>query len=151
VARLHLNGRAITVDADPAMPLLWVLRDRLGLVGTRYGCGEGLCGACTVLCDGRPIRACQTSLAAVGGRALTTVEGLAPDGAVLRAWIELDVAQCGYCQAGQMLAATALLVAHPEPSEEQIHSAMRGQLCRCGSYPRIRSAIHRAAELTRKR
>jgi isoquinoline 1-oxidoreductase subunit alpha len=147
----NLNGRTAEVDADPQMPLLWVLRDLLRLNGTKYGCGMALCGACTVHLDGRPIRSCVTPLAAVTGRSVTTIEGLSRRGEhpVQRAWVELDVVQCGYCQSGQIMAAAALLAANPAPSDEEIDVAMAGNICRCGTYQRIRAAIHRAAELAR--
>ena len=147
---LDVNGRRYTVDEVPDdMPLLWVLRDRLGLVGTRFGCGIAQCGACTVLLDGTPVRACQLPAAAATDRAVTTVEGLAAaDGtlhALQQAWIDLDVAQCGYCQSGQLMSAAALLAHTPAPSDADIDRAMAGNLCRCGTYVRIRAAIHRAA------
>jgi isoquinoline 1-oxidoreductase subunit alpha len=144
-----LNGRSVQVDADPAMPLLWVLRDLLDSRGTKYGCGMALCGACTVHLDGRAIRACITPARAVAGRAVTTIEGLseAGDHPVQRAWIELDVVQCGYCQPGQIMSAAALLAQNPSPSDEDIDVAMAGNLCRCGTYQRIRAAIRRASEL----
>ena len=147
---LRVNGarRRVTLPADT--PLLWALRDALGLTGTKYGCGAGLCGACTVLLDGHPIRSCTTPVSAVGEKQVTTIEGLSPDGRhpVQRAWIAEDVAQCGYCQAGQIMAAAALLRATPRPTDAQIDEALSGNLCRCGTYQRIRSAIHRAAEET---
>jgi isoquinoline 1-oxidoreductase subunit alpha len=144
-----LNGRAVQVDADPAMPLLWVLRDLLDSHGTKYGCGMALCGACTVHLDGRAIRSCVTPARAVAGRAVTTIEGLSANGEhpVQRAWVELDVVQCGYCQPGQMMSAAALLAQNPSPSDEDIDVAMAGNVCRCGTYQRIRAAIRRAAEL----
>lgn len=146
--RLNVNGqpRALEVD-DPDTPLLWILRDNLGLTGTKYGCGVAQCGACTVHVDGRPVRACVTAIAAVAGRAVTTIEGLSPRGEhpLQRAWVEVDVAQCGYCQAGQIMTAAALLKERPNPSDEEITRAMSRNLCRCGTYPRIREAIRRAA------
>jgi isoquinoline 1-oxidoreductase subunit alpha len=144
-----LNGRAVRVDADPAMPLLWLLRDLLDSHGTKYGCGMALCGACTVHLDGRAIRSCVTPARAVVGRAVTTIEGLSKNGEhpVQRAWLELDVVQCGYCQPGQMMSAAALLAQNPAPSDEDIDVAMAGNICRCGTYQRIRAAIRRAAEL----
>jgi len=144
-----LNGRAVQVDADPAMPLLWLLRDLLDSHGTKYGCGMALCGACTVHLDGRAIRACITPARAAAGRTVTTIEGLAENGdhPVQRAWIELDVVQCGYCQPGQIMSAAALLAQNPSPSDEDIDVAMAGNICRCGTYQRIRAAIRRAAEL----
>jgi len=147
--QLNVNGRAVEVDADPETPLLWVLRDTIGLTGTKYGCGMALCGACTVHLDGQPVRSCVTPVAAVGAQLITTIEGLSPDRShpVQRAWIEIDVPQCGYCQSGQIMSAAALLAKTPKPTDADIDSAMSGNLCRCGTYQRIRSAIHRAAEL----
>jgi isoquinoline 1-oxidoreductase subunit alpha len=149
VTKLNLNGRETQVDADADTPLLWVLRDTLGLTGTKYGCGMALCGACTVHLDGQPTRSCVTPLAAVGVRAVTTIEGLSQDRShpVQRAWIELDVPQCGYCQSGQIMSAAALLARTPQPSDQDIDAAMSGNICRCGTYQRIRAAIHRAAAL----
>ncbi|MGH8308732.1 MAG: (2Fe-2S)-binding protein [Steroidobacteraceae bacterium] len=131
------------------MPLLWVLRDLLKLTGTKYGCGMALCGACTVHLDGRPVRACVTPAAVVAGKRVTTIEGLSANGEhpVQRAWVELDVVQCGYCQSGQIMSAAALLASNPAPSDEEIDVAMAGNICRCGTYQRIRAAIRRAAEL----
>ncbi len=148
---LNVNGVRREVDADPDMPLLWALRDLLKLTGTKYGCGAALCGACTVHLDGQPVRACVTPLAAVGTAGVTTIEGLASDAShpVQRAWIELDVVQCGYCQSGQVMAAAALLDTNPNPSDADIDAALDGNLCRCGTYPRIRAAVKRAAELAR--
>jgi aerobic-type carbon monoxide dehydrogenase small subunit (CoxS/CutS family) len=149
---LSVNGTVHRVDVEGDTPLLWVLRDTLGLTGTKYGCGAALCGACTVHLDGEPARSCRTKVSAVGARTVTTIEGVSAGGlnAVQRAWIEEDVVQCGYCQTGQVMAATALLAANPEPSDADIDRAMRRNLCRCGVYPRIRRAIHRAAELARE-
>jgi aerobic-type carbon monoxide dehydrogenase small subunit (CoxS/CutS family) len=146
-ASFTLNGKLTRVDADAEMPLLWVLRDVLGLTGTKYGCGRSLCGACTVHLDGSAVRSCQVPLRAVAERAVTTIEGLSADGShpLQRAWLELQVPQCGYCQAGQLMSAAALLAANPRPSAEEIDAALRGNLCRCGTYPRIRAAIMRAA------
>jgi aerobic-type carbon monoxide dehydrogenase small subunit (CoxS/CutS family) len=146
---LKVNGQSTTVDAPPDMPLLWVLRDLMNLKGTKYGCGIGQCAACTVQLNGKAARACQTPVSAVGNQAVTTIEGLSLDGThpVQVAWLETDVAQCGYCQAGQMMAAAALLARKPNPSDADIDSAMNGNLCRCGTYLRIRKAIHKAAEL----
>ena len=146
---LNVNGKTLDADADPQTPLLWVLRDTLGLTGTKYGCGMALCGACTVHLDGQPIRSCVTPLVAVGSAKITTIEGLSSDRShpVQRAWIELDVPQCGYCQSGQIMSAAALLAQKPSPSDADIDAAMSGNLCRCGTYPRIRAAIRRAAEL----
>ncbi len=148
---LTVNGVRREVDADPDMPLLWALRDLLKLTGTKYGCGAALCGACTVHLDGQPVRACVTPLAAVGAGQITTIEGLSPDAShpVQRAWIELDVVQCGYCQSGQVMAAAALLDTNRNPSDADIDAALDGNLCRCGTYPRIRAAVKRAAELAR--
>lgn len=145
---LNINGQDYTVDADPEMPLLWAIRDLAGLTGTKFGCGKALCGACTVHLNGNPIRSCSTPVSAAQGQAITTIEGLSePHGAALqRAWIELDVPQCGYCQSGQLMAASALLARNPDPSDDDIDSAMRGVICRCGTYERIRVAIKRAAK-----
>jgi isoquinoline 1-oxidoreductase alpha subunit len=144
-----VNGKSATVDVPGDMPLLWVLRDVLNLKGTKYGCGVGQCGSCTVLMKGLTIRACQTRIAAAAGASITTIEGLSPDGShpVQRAWQEIDVPQCGYCQAGQMLSAVALLSRKPKPTDAEIDQAMNANLCRCGTYLRIRQAIHRAAAL----
>ena len=145
--RLTVNRRAVEVDADPAMPLLWVLRDLLNLTGTKYGCGAGLCGACTVHLDGQPVRSCQLPAQQAVGRQVTTIEGLSADRShpVQRAWIAEEVPQCGYCQSGQIMSACALLALHKQPTDEQIAQAMAGNLCRCGTYQRIRKAVHRAA------
>jgi isoquinoline 1-oxidoreductase alpha subunit len=147
--QLIVNGRSVDTDATPDTPLLWVLRDHLGMTGTKFGCGAALCGACTVHLDGEPVRSCQLPLEAVAGRKVTTIEGVSADRShpVQQAWIELDVPQCGYCQSGQIMSATALLARNPSPTDADIDVAMSGNLCRCGTYPRIRSAIHRAAEL----
>lgn len=149
--RLSVNGTdKVVEDIDAQTPLLWVLRDSLGLVGTKYGCGVAQCGACTVHMNGNPVRSCQIPVAAASGAAITTIEGLArPDGslhAVQQAWMELDVPQCGYCQAGQMMSASALLAQNPNPSDADIDAAMAGNICRCGTYHRIRKAIHSAAQ-----
>jgi isoquinoline 1-oxidoreductase alpha subunit len=143
-----VNGSTHRTDVDPEMPLLWFLRDLVGLTGTKYGCGLGLCGTCTVLVDGQPARACLLSVSELEGRAITTIEGLSPDGMhpVQAAWRELNVAQCGYCQSGQIMQAAALLAATPNPTDAEIDAAMSGNLCRCGTYPRIRAAIKRAAQ-----
>jgi isoquinoline 1-oxidoreductase alpha subunit len=147
--KLTVNGKAATVDVPEDMPLLWVLRDVLNLRGTKYGCGIGQCGACTVHFGGRAVRSCQTPVAAADGAQITTIEGLSPDGLhpVQLAWAEIDVPQCGYCQAGQMMSASALLAKTPKPTDQDIDAAMNGNICRCGTYIRIRQAIHRAATL----
>lgn len=145
--RLNINGAAYDAEVDERMPLLWVLRDELGLVGTKYGCGVGICGACTVLVDGRAVRACSIAVGAVTGE-VTTIEGLGtPDSlhALQQAWVEHQVAQCGYCQPGQLMAAVALLDRNPSPSDDDIDTALSANLCRCGTYPRIRSAVKAAA------
>jgi len=146
---LQVNGQAHEVDVAPETPLLWDLRDSLDLVGTKLGCGIGPCAACTVHLDGSPARACLTPVSAVGSAKVTTIEGLSPDGQhpLQRAWCELDVAQCGYCQAGQLMSAAALLAQNPNPSDSDIDDAMAGNICRCATYYRIRAGIHRAAEL----
>ncbi len=142
-----VNGEARRLDLDPAMPLLWVLRDHLGLTGTKYGCDSAQCGACTVHVDGAPLRACQLRLGDLAGRRVTTIEGLHPEGRhpVQLAWIEAQVPQCGYCQSGQIMSAAALLARNPRPSDAEIDTAMAGNLCRCGTYQRIRAAIRAAA------
>jgi len=143
----QVNGKPQTVDVDPDTPLLWVLRDTLSLTGTKYGCGIGQCGACTVHLDGTPTRACQIAVSDVAGKSVTTIEGLSPDrgNAIQQAWIAEQVPQCGYCQSGQIMAAAALLAKNPKPSDAAIDRAMSGNICRCGTYQRIRQAIHRAA------
>jgi aerobic-type carbon monoxide dehydrogenase small subunit (CoxS/CutS family) len=145
---LTINQKAVSVDASPDTPLLWVLRDVLHLKGTKYGCGAGLCGACTVLMGGQAIRSCLTPVSAAVGKTVVTIEGLSPDGShpVQKAWQTVDVPQCGYCQAGQILTAVALLASTPHPTDGQIDDAMSGNLCRCGTYMRIRQAIHQAAD-----
>jgi len=147
--KLTVNGRSYSVDASPEMPLLWVLRDILNLRGTKFGCGIGQCGACTVHLGGKAVRSCQTPVASATQLPITTLEGLSADGThpVQVAWQEVDVPQCGYCQAGQMMSASALLAKTPQPSDSDIDAAMNGNLCRCGTYLRIRQAIHRAAAL----
>ena len=144
-----VNGKPVSVDVSEDMPLLWVLRDVLDMKGTKFGCGIAQCGACTVHVDGTPTRSCQRRVASVAGMSVTTIEGLSPDGThpVQRAWMEVDVPQCGYCQAGQMMSASALLAKTPKPNDAQIDTAMNGNLCRCGTYLRIRKAIHLAATL----
>jgi len=146
---LEVNGKRVRVDVPPEMPLLWVLRDVLGLRGTKFGCGMAQCGACTVHQDGRAVRSCVLPVSAAAGTKITTIEGLSPDGShpVQRAWAELDVPQCGYCQAGQIMAAAALLAEKPQPTDAEIDAALAGNLCRCASYLRIRAAVHRAAAL----
>jgi len=145
--KLHINGTTRVVEAESDMPLLWVLRSLPGLTGTKYGCGTGQCGVCTVHIDGNAVRSCTLPVAAVGGSRITTIEGLAADGThpLLEAWIAEQVPQCGYCQPGQVMAAAALLMNNPVPSDRDIDAAMAGNLCRCGTYQRIRRAIHRAA------
>jgi isoquinoline 1-oxidoreductase alpha subunit len=149
--QLKVNGRSVTVDVPADMPLLWVLRDILHLRGTKYGCGIGECGACTVLLGGKAVRSCVTAISDVGARAVTTIEGLSPDGnhPLQRAWLELDVPQCGYCQAGHIMSAAELLSAKPRPTDKEIDDALDGNLCRCGTYLRIRRAVRRAAEIAR--
>jgi aerobic-type carbon monoxide dehydrogenase small subunit (CoxS/CutS family) len=144
---IQVNGRSRGVEVPPETPLLWVLRDELGLTGTKYGCGIGACGACTVHLAGQPMRSCSLAASAVGDRAVVTIEGLSPElrHPVQQAWIEEDVPQCGYCQAGQIMSAAALLARVAQPTDQQIDDAMSGNLCRCGTYSRIRQAIHRAA------
>jgi isoquinoline 1-oxidoreductase subunit alpha len=150
--KLTVNGQAREADVADDTPLLWVLRDTLGLTGTKYGCGKALCGACTVHVDGTPTRSCQTAVSTVAGKSITTIEGLSADRShpIQRAWIELDVPQCGYCQSGQIMSAAALLASNPAPKDGDIDTAMAGNICRCGTYPRIRKAIQRAAQLARK-
>jgi isoquinoline 1-oxidoreductase alpha subunit len=148
---LNVNGTTRSVEAPEDMPLLWVLRDLLGMTGTKFGCGMALCGACTVHVDGVPTRACVTPAASLAGRRITTIEGLSATGEhpVQRAWREADVVQCGYCQSGQLMAAAALIASNQNPTDADIDAALSGNLCRCGTYPRIRAAVHRAAELAR--
>ncbi len=145
-----LNGHPTKVDVPSDMPLLWVIRDVLNLRGTKFGCGMALCGACTVHVDGEPTRSCMTDVSSVAGKKITTIEGLSADGThpLQQAWQEIDVPQCGYCQAGQIMTAAALLAKHSRPTDAQIHEAMEGNLCRCGTYLRIREAIHRASALS---
>jgi isoquinoline 1-oxidoreductase subunit alpha len=144
-----LNGKSQSVDVDPQMPLLWVLRDTLSMTGTKFGCGMALCGACTVHINGEATRSCITPISAVAGKKITTIEGLSEDGnhPVQQAWIEIDVPQCGYCQCGQIMSAAALLTKKPNPTDADIDDFMSGNICRCGTYQRIRKAIHRAAEI----
>jgi len=149
--RLTVNGTAHDLDVEPETPLLWVLRENLSLIGTKFGCGIAQCGVCTVHMDGQPVRACITTAESAVGREITTIEGLSADAShpVQRAWIEHTVPQCGYCQSGQIMAAAALLARTPEPTDNDIDTAMAGHLCRCGTYPRIRKAIHHAARLAK--
>ena len=148
MVKLTVNGKAHTYDGDPEMPLLWYLRDDLRLTGTRFGCGAGLCGACTVHVDGRAVRACQTPMRTTQSKSVTTIEGLSTDGGhpVQRAWVQHNVPQCGYCQSGQIMQAADLLARTPEPSDPEIDRAMAGNICRCGTYQRIRAAIKAAAK-----
>jgi isoquinoline 1-oxidoreductase alpha subunit len=149
--KLDINGQVREVEASPEMPLLWVLRDIVGLTGTKFGCGMAQCGACTVHVDGKPVRACVTPAGSVAAKRITTIEGISPDGShpVQRAWAEADVVQCGYCQSGQIMTAVALLEKNPAPSDADIDGAMAGNICRCGTYVRVREAIHLAARLKR--
>jgi isoquinoline 1-oxidoreductase alpha subunit len=149
MASIEINGKAREVNADPNTPLLWVIRDSLGMTGTKFGCGAALCGACTVHLDGKPIRSCSTPLSAAAGKKITTIEGIAASDVgkkVQAAWASLDVPQCGYCQSGQIMSATALLTDKPKPTDADIDAAMSGNICRCGTYPRVRAAIHKAAK-----
>ena len=150
MAILVVNGQTTTIDVEPDMPLLWALRDELGLVGTKFGCGAGLCGACTVMIDGEAMRSCQTPASYAAGKSVLTIEGLGAKAlhAVQKAWIEADAPQCGYCQSGQIMAAVALLAKNPNPSDADIDDEMTN-ICRCGTYPRMLAAVHRAAELAR--
>ena len=145
--RLNVNGTAREVDAPGDMPLLWVIRDVLGLTGTKFGCGMAQCGACTVHLDGQAVRSCVLPVSAVAGRMVTTIEGLSPDGShpVQKAWVEADVVQCGYCQPGQIMSAAALLAHNPSPTDEDIDLALAGNICRCGTYQRVREAVRKAA------
>ena len=149
----YLNGKSVSVDDAPSTPLLWVIRDSLGLTGTKFGCGMALCGACTVHLDGNAIRSCVTPLSRVAGKHVTTIEGLSQNLShpLQRAWIEVDVPQCGYCQSGQIMSAAILLKENAKPTDKEIDEAMSGNICRCGTYSRIRRAIHRAAELSAER
>jgi isoquinoline 1-oxidoreductase alpha subunit len=151
---LKVNGKNYDVDVDPSTPVLWVLRDHLNLIGTKFGCGVGSCGACTIHLNGRALKSCQLPVSAVGVQEITTIEGIVPDAGELhpvqKAWLELDVAQCGYCQTGQIMAAVALLKSKPNPTEEEIESAMTGNICRCGTYIRIKAAIQQAAKSSHK-
>ena len=151
---LKVNGKKYDVDVDPSTPVLWVLRDQLNLIGTKFGCGVGACGACTIHLNGRALKSCQLPVSAVGIQEITTIEGIVPAAGELhpvqKAWLELDVAQCGYCQTGQIMAAVALLKSKPNPTEEEIESAMTGNICRCGTYIRIQAAIQQAAKSSHK-
>ncbi|MEX2284843.1 MAG: (2Fe-2S)-binding protein [Gemmatimonadota bacterium] len=148
---LRVNGRTQTIEAEPQMPLLWALRDLMNLTGTKYGCGIAQCGACTVLLGGKPVRSCTTALSAVRDAEVVTIEGLSSDGthALQQAWIAEEVPQCGYCQAGQLMTAAALLAQNQKPTDADIDRAMAGNICRCGTYDRLRKAIHRAAEVAK--
>lgn len=150
--KLKINQKSLEVDVDPATPLLWVLRDHLNLVGTKYGCGVGSCGACTIHLNGRALRSCQLPVSAVGVQEITTIEGLSEHGdhPVQKAWLDLDVAQCGYCQTGQIMTAAALLKSKPSPTDDEIESAMTGNICRCGTYVRIKEAVKTAAKSSSK-
>jgi isoquinoline 1-oxidoreductase alpha subunit len=150
--KLNVNGEVREVEAPEDMPLLWALRDLLGITGVKFGCGMAQCGACTVHLDGRAVRSCVTPVSAVGGRKITTIEGLSADNShpVQQAWAEVDVVQCGYCQSGQIMSAVALLAENPSPSDDDIDVAMAGNICRCGTYQRIREAVHRAAALSKR-
>lgn len=149
---LTVNGKRRAVEADPQTPLLWVLRDHLDLTGTKYGCGIGQCGACTVILDGNAVRSCQVLLSRAAGKSITTIEGLSRERShpVQQAWIQDQVPQCGYCQSGQIMTAAVLLAANPNPTDAEIDDAMSGNLCRCGTYHRIRQAVHRAAEIAQQ-
>ena len=148
---LTVNKRTVALDVDPSTPLLWALREHLGLTGTKYGCGMAQCGACTVHMDGRPVRSCSTPVSRAAGKQVTTIEGLSPDRShpLQRAWVEIEVPQCGYCQSGQIMSAAALLKEKSDPTDDDINRALNGNICRCGTYPRIRQAIHRAAEIAK--
>ena len=148
--RVRVNGVEHELDVDPEMPLLWALRDVLGLTGTKYGCGQALCGACTLHLDGQVVRSCVTPIRRAAGRSVTTIEGLSSDGShpLQRAWVDLGVPQCGFCQAGQIMTAAALLAKNPKPTDAQIDQSLAGNLCRCGTYTRIRAAVKKAAGLS---
>lgn len=149
--RFTVNGKPHTVDVSPDMPLLWVIRDELNMTGTKFGCGESFCGACTVHINGEATRSCITPVSSVEGKQITTIEGLSPDGThpLQRAWVEIDVPQCGYCQSGQLMSAAALLARNSNPTDAEIEEAMSGNICRCGTYQQIKEAIHRAAAMIR--
>jgi aerobic-type carbon monoxide dehydrogenase small subunit (CoxS/CutS family) len=146
---LNVNGKKYEVDVPPDTPLLWVIRENLGLIGTKYGCGKSLCGACTVHVDGKATRSCVTKVSSVSDKKIVTIEGLSPDGShpVQQAWMDEDVPQCGYCQPGQIMSAAALLAENPSPTDEEIDKAMSGNICRCGTYQRIRRAVHQAGKM----
>ncbi len=149
MAKLTINNKEHQIDIDSNMPLLWVIRDFVGLTGTKYGCGKGICGACTVLVDGNPIRSCSTPVSFVEGKSILTIEGVENENKVLQeVWEDINVPQCGYCQSGQIMSAVALLDKNTNPTDEDIDTAMRGNICRCGTYQRIRNAIHKTAKLT---
>ncbi len=150
MVQFKVNGQSQSFDGDPEMPLLWYLRDILGYTGTKFGCGMGLCGACTVLQDGKAVRSCQTQMGKVSGLEITTIEGISAHGphAVQKAWAEINVPQCGYCQTGQIMQAVSLLSSNPHPTDNDIDDSMSGNICRCGTYQRIRAAIHQAAKET---
>ena len=150
--KFQVNGKAVSANAEPDTPLLWVIRDELGMTGTKFGCGAALCGACTVHVDGAPVRSCQTPLASVAGKQVSTIESLSRDNShpMQVAWVKHDVPQCGYCQSGQLMSAAALLAGNKNPSDADIDSAMSGNICRCGTYPRIKAAIKDAAIMMRK-
>ncbi len=151
---LTVNSKKYEVDVDPSTPVLWILRDHLNLIGTKFGCGVGACGACTIHLNGRALKSCQLPVSAVGGQSITTIEGIVAENTdlhpVQKAWLELDVAQCGYCQTGQIMAAVALLKSKPNPTDDEIDTAMTGNICRCGTYLRIKAAIHQAAKSSTK-
>ncbi len=147
---MHINGKPVSVEVEEDTPLLWVLRDELGMTGTKFGCGIAQCGACTVHVDGDPMRSCMLPVSAVEGRAITTIEGLGGDHPMQSAWIAMGVPQCGYCQSGQIMSAAALLARSPAPTDAEIDQGMSGNLCRCGTYPRIRRAIHQATAMLNK-
>ncbi len=151
---LTVNSKKYEVDVDPSTPVLWVLRDHLNLIGTKFGCGVGACGACTIHLNGRALKSCQLPVSAIGGQSITTIEGIVAENTdlhpVQKAWLELDVAQCGYCQTGQIMAAVALLKTKPNPTDDEIDAAMTGNICRCGTYLRIKAAIHQAAKSSTK-
>jgi isoquinoline 1-oxidoreductase subunit alpha len=153
VISFTVNGQPVSVEDPPSTPLLWVIRDSLHLTGTKYGCGMALCGACTVHIDGEAVRSCVTPVSRAQGKKVTTIEGISPDDShpLQQAWIEIDVPQCGYCQSGQIMSAAILLAENPAPTDKDIDEAMSGNICRCGTYPRIRRAIHRAAEIQAQR